>query len=107
MTQYILPFPETAADAYKISLDSVQYIFKFYFNVRENAWHLTISDQNNVTLIDGVKLVPWMDVLYSHTRDNLPKGSLHLIPINKTFPESDDITYDNLFTSFEFIYYTA
>ena len=99
-----LPQPEAAVDDYKVVLDESTYIFRYMYNSREDAWHLTITDTNSVVLIDGVKLVPWMDILYSHTRELLPKGSLNLIPLNKIYPEANDIKYDNLSKEYQLLY---
>jgi len=104
ITAIYLPLPKSSIDSYKVTLDNSTYIFTYIFNIRENAWHLTITDTLNNVLVDGAKLIPWIDILYSHAREVLPLGRLNFIPRSKSYPEGDDITFDNINTDYDFLY---
>ena len=86
--------------SYTTSLDGKEYKFRYQYNVREVSWALSISLVDGTPLLYGCKLVPWIDLLLPYTREDLPLGTLILIPIASSYPYSPDITLENLSEQF-------
>ncbi len=106
MTEFILELPTSSFPnySYTTALDGKEYKFNFIYNVREVSWYLNIYKLDGVALLSGIRLVPWLDILGIYTKEELPLGSLYLIPITTNYPSSPDITLDNLSTDFQLVY---
>lgn len=85
----VLAAPSTAWSKYTVSLDEDVFIFEMAWNEREEYWYLTIYDTNDVVLISGVKLVPWVPVLANHPQEYLPKGQLMILDTQNEFGKGD------------------
>ena len=66
----------------RVDLSGRRYIFIVAYNVRQEAWVLTIKDINGNSLIDGlIRLVPGVDDFLNQFRASspgLPPGRLYL-----------------------------
>ena len=100
-----LPTEQTPHYTYKTKLSDTEYILSFYYSVRQpTCWYLSVYDVNEVLLLSNVRITPWMNLLYPYTKELLPKGSLTLVPKSGVYPQSPDITLENLSTEFLLIY---
>lgn len=106
MTEYVLELPtsEFPNYSYTTGLDGKEYKLQYIYNVRTSSWYLSIYKTDGSLLLAGVRLVPWLDFLFTHPKTDLPLGSLYLVPISESYPNAPTITLENLSTDFELIY---
>ena len=106
MTITVLELPTEAFPnySYTTTLDEKEYKLNFRFDVHQSSWYLTISKLDGVVLLAGVKMVPWLDLLFRYTKEELPLGNLYLVPVSATYPSSPDITLANFATDFQLLY---
>jgi len=106
MTEFVLELPTASLPnySYTTALDGKEYKFNFIYNVRMESWYLNIYKLDGTLLIAGVRLVPWLDLTYIHTKVELPLGNLYLLPLTTDYPASPVITLENLSTDFELVY---
>ena len=106
MTQYYLELPteDLLNYSYTTTLDNREYKLTYRWDITTESWYLTIAKADETVLLAGVRLVPWLDILYRYTKEDLPLGNLYLIPTSYTFPSSPDILLTNLQTDFLFVY---
>lgn len=62
-----------------VSLDGVEYQFRFVWNQREEAWYLAISDIAGVSIVSGLKVVVGSILNLHVVADNAPKGFLFAV----------------------------
>lgn len=106
MAEYLLELPtsEFPNYSYTTGLDGKEYKIQFIYNIRTSSWYLSIYKTDGTLLLAGVRLVPWLDFLYVHSKVELPIGNLYLVPTSTTYPSSPEITLENLSTDFELVY---
>lgn len=106
MTEYVLELPtsEFPNYSYTTGLDGKEYKLHYIYNVRNASWYLSIYKTDGTLLLSGVRLVPWLDLLFIHPKTELPLGNLYLLPTSSEYPTSPVITLDNLATDFELVY---
>lgn len=91
----IIPTPtfEQPHAVQRTALDGTDYILTFDWNERSNHWHLSIADENDNSIIDGIKLVANFSLLRTVTSASKPPGLLFL-----TIPSGEDPTLVTLYT---------
>lgn len=58
------------------TLDGRDYILRFLFNEREGKWYLSVSDESDVPIVNGVKIVPLISLLRKVKDSRKPPGLL-------------------------------
>lgn len=106
MAEYLLELPtsEFPNYSYTTGLDGKEYKIQFLYHIRTNSWYLYIYETDGTALLSGARLVPWIDILYGYSKEELPLGNLYLVPISTEYPSSSEITLENLSTDFELVY---
>ena len=56
------------------TLDGRDYIFRFLFNQREGKWYMRLADQDDVPIVEGVKLVADYNLLKRIVDARRPPG---------------------------------
>lgn len=105
-TYYTLTLPDSSTPnyIYTTQLDGKEYDLHFIYNMRNTSWYINIIKQDGTDLLRGVRLTPWMDILSTHTREDLPIGRLVLVPSATTGIAAPIITLSNLSTDFQLVY---
>ncbi len=82
----VIPTVQDQADyTLRTRLDGKEYNFHLLWNEREERWYLDISDESDVVVCAGVKLVTnWPLLRYYRSNPDAPPGELWVID------ESDD-----------------
>nr|AGS53498.1 hypothetical protein [uncultured bacterium contig00055] len=90
----------------KVDLSGRRYALDVYYNVRQNAWMLSITDANGELLIAGVRLVPGIYLLekYRASCPELPPGELVLVDLEGKLGNADGVTRENLGSRFALAY---
>jgi hypothetical protein len=55
--------PANNAYTFRVSLEGVNYGFRFYWNTREGAWYFDLNDDAGEAIVSGQKLTadwPWL-----------------------------------------------
>jgi len=86
-------------------LSGRRYTFRVSYNVRQEAWTMSIADTNGELLVAGLRLVPGIDMLkkFRASSPGLPPGELVLID-KEGRPGTAEVTRDNLATRFSLVY---
>lgn len=73
-----LPVPEGLSNwDHRVQLDGSEYVLRFLWQDRVKAWSVNLSDQDNVAIVTGLKLVCNLDLLRKYTHDaRTPRGLL-------------------------------
>ncbi len=58
------------------TLDGQDYVLRFLFNQREGKWYLSVSDQSDLPIVYGVKIVPLISLLRKVRDPRKPPGLL-------------------------------
>lgn len=74
-----IPFTTYPCYSQDIKLDGVYYKFLFNWNTRAEVWTLSILSMENVSIIDGIALVPNYNLLKGLHHLTLPKGGLYVL----------------------------
>lgn len=79
----------------RTDLDGVEYVLSFEYSGREDAWYLSVSDQEEV-LLATVKIVCGASLLGRLVSDNRPAGRLFCLPLtaDNNSPGLDDLAPD-------------
>ncbi len=59
-------------------LDGIEFELTFQFNQREARWTLDVADVDGTTIVAGIALVPFWDLLWRVTDERRPPGKLML-----------------------------
>lgn len=70
----------------RTDLDGVEYLLTFTYNQRENCWYLSIADIDEFDLVNGIKIVPSINLLRQKPSRFLPPGTL--LAISQTSDDS-------------------
>jgi hypothetical protein len=89
----------------EISFDNINYLIDIRWNVRANAWFLSMYDVNEVPIFEGVKIVTGLNLLYRFYHiANCPSGLLYVFGNESAIQKID---YDSLAKNkFSMIYLT-
>ena len=68
----------------RTTLEGRDYVLSFRWNERSGRWYMDVSDQDEVPLAVGVKLVPSYPLLGVYIDDRLPPGQLLLVDMEDT-----------------------
>jgi len=72
----IIPFKEPAAWYEQITLTNSLFNFYFRWNALNGYWVMNISDQNNVPILLGVKIVTNFDLTKQFVVSGMPAGDI-------------------------------
>jgi len=99
-----LPIDTTVSNfSQQMDLDGVPYNLTFLYNTSSLQWTLSISDIDDVHIVDGLKLVLNSNLFSQYPSIGLPPGELYCI--DSTGKELE-INRDNLGSVVELIYVT-
>lgn len=77
MTIRQISVPEGLSDwTQRTLLDGREYVLRFVWNTREERWYMTISDQDEVVIAAGIKVVADWPLNRLLTSDAAPPGRL-------------------------------
>ncbi len=62
-----------------VVLDGLSYRFEFVWNSRGEYWTLSIRDEDNNSLLSGMKLVSNYELISLYPDRGLPQGELYVI----------------------------
>lgn len=89
MTLNVVPTFATNSYVETVSLDGTAYVLTFFFNTREETWHLSVASADGTALVSGLSLVPEWNLLgKSLATDGIPPGLLFV------FAQGDDAPPD-------------
>ncbi len=93
-----LPFLKSPAFEYRIVLESVAYNFSFIWNTRGEYWTMGIRDDQNVNLVDSIKIVLDTELIEQFVDRDLPSGKMYALDTsgNKSNIAYDDMTNDRV-----------
>lgn len=73
-------FPDEPFYSQVTDLDGRSYVLEFQHELRFDRWRLTINDGEGNALLDGIVLVPGVDLLKPYVYlDTLPPGLLQVV----------------------------
>lgn len=84
-----------------VVIEESEYRFRVEWSTREEAWYLSISDQDGNDLAMGLKLVEGCNVLRRETDTRLPQGKLVLLDVTGA---TEETTRDELGTRWVLLY---
>ncbi len=83
---------------FEISLDSVLYNLRFVWSIRETSWFMDIISNQNIILLQGIKIeVDWMPV-FRYKIAGLPPGNFIVVDtsgLGISITEMTDFGTDN------------
>ena len=83
MSVLIVPTSQTDTLYEQVTiLDGREYVLKFDWSTREEAWYFSIYDQDEVALATNIKLVISLPLLYRETNKALPPGLLMAVDLS-------------------------
>ena len=86
-----------------VTLDNSIYLLSIAWNGRDNAWFLSIAEQDGISILDGIKIVPGYELIRRFKDTRLPPGALLSTDMTDT---GDYPTRNNLGTDVKLIYMT-
>lgn len=95
---------EFASYTQRSELDGRIYNFRFDWNEREGNWYLDLSDQDEVQILSGIKLVSSIPLIARIVDERRPPGELFII--DNQSPTTDP-NLDSLGARHRFIYLDA
>lgn len=79
----IIPFVNYPAYTEDILIDEFNYRFRFVWNNRGQFWTLSILNANeNIEIINGIKLVLNYELLKQYRYLKIPKGNLFVVDVS-------------------------
>jgi Domain of unknown function (DUF6983) len=78
---------------YEITLDNVQYLFRFVYQDRSASWYLSIRLIDNTLLAPAIRLVPDWPLSLGWVDERLPSGTFWVVrkdDLSRT-PNFDDV----------------
>lgn len=83
------------AYTFQIDLEENLYLFTFRFNLRMNRWVMDIADEDEVVIIQGIKLLINQNLLRHYVMDNLPPGIFLLVDESGNDAQPDRFNFGN------------
>lgn len=68
-----------------LTLNSVVFILRFYFNTRLNSWVMQLKDSTGTVILGGVPVQTNVSIIAQYIYDNFPLGEV--VPIDETGEE--------------------
>lgn len=90
----IIPFAEFPAFRQSLTLEGVSYIFSFVWNTRDNAWTMSIYDDQNEPLVLGIRIVLNYELIGQYQHLEIPPGKIYALD---TTGNVNPITYEDMF----------
>jgi len=69
---------------FKVTLDGTKYKLRMLWNPSGGYWTLSVRSEADVSLLEGIKVVPNYPLLRQYHRPNLPPGELMVITQDDT-----------------------
>ena len=91
--------------AERITLDGVEYVFRFDWNERELRWYFDLGLPNGTWLVRGVKIVSDWPLLRRFKGASFPKG--HLIAIDLSDQGGEPPVFQDLGRRVKILYHPA
>jgi len=85
-----------------VTLDSESFKLRFSWNDTASFWTMGIRDEDNTSIIEGIRCVPNYPMLAQYRRPTLPKGELICIVMDDT---KTDICRDDFVDSKAYLVY--
>lgn len=81
MAVFEIPLPQTNGAEFRFSTDlsGVRYVFRFYFNERDQSWAIDMMDPTESPIMHGMRAITHYDLLAQVTDPRKPLGYLMLI----------------------------
>ena len=79
-TRVDLPLYSDAFYSYQVSLEGQGYIVEIKYNERAETWYMSLFDQDNNPIVQGIALVPRFPILKDYVIPNIT-GFFWLAPI--------------------------
>lgn len=98
----ILNTPKDPVSTQQVTLDGINIFIKLEWNVRNEAWYISVYDNVKQPIVTGIRLVKGSIPLFRYTDTRLPRGILLLLQNNLRA----DLGRENLGTDFELVYLT-
>lgn len=95
--------PQSSWSSQQITIEGITLILELRWMTREQVWVADIFDTNNVTILTGIKLTENQSINLQYYRPELPSGYFWVLRFES---QADNITRNNLGTSFKLIYLT-
>ena len=96
--------PQNAWSSQQVIIDSIVLNLELRWMTREGVWCLDIYNNNNESLLTGIKLTENKSVDLGYYRTGLPtNGNFWVLRFDTS---ANNITRDNLGTSFQLVYLT-
>lgn len=100
----VLPFDNTLSNfSEQLTLENELYTFEFIWNERAEQWDMSILDIDQVSIVEGIKLVLNYDLFDQYPGRGLPPGALFAID---TTGDEKRITRDNIGDVVQLMYLT-
>lgn len=61
---------------FKIDLDEVSFFFFFQYNARDDSWFISVSDADEIPLVQGIKIVVDVNLFGQFAHLAIPQGNL-------------------------------
>ena len=98
----VLPFSTSPAFEYRIVLDGIAYNFSFIWNTRGEYWNMGIRDDQNVNLVDSIKIVLDTELIEQFVDRGLPSGRIYAFD---TSGNKSNIAYEDMTNGRVSLYY--
>lgn len=89
----IIPWSDRASFEQTIVLDDKIFFLTANYNIRDEAWYLTLDNADGVNIVSGKKLTLNTDIIAYADDELKPNGYIFVVPIADTITE---ITRDNI-----------
>jgi hypothetical protein len=76
----------------RITLDGVEYVFKFDWNDRESRWYFGLFAIDETPIVTGIKVVANWPLLRRFTAEKVPPGVLVAVDLSPERGESPTFT---------------
>lgn len=87
-----------------VSLSGSSWVIKWFWNDRDRTWSFSMDDPSGDPLIEGVRVVPDVDLLHWAPADRRPPHALLVVDPSRTAPH---ITRENLGSVYQIVYTQA
>lgn len=104
-TQIDLPLYNDPFYSYQVSLENVSYSIEIKYNERQKLWHLSLFNDDDTPVIQGLALVPDYPIMQDYTNLGL-EGYFWLKPIPKIKTEKyiEEPEYLSQYYTLSYIY---
>lgn len=100
---YIISVPDSPASTQRITIEGLTYFIYLAYNSRQESWELTLHNEDNEPLVEGIKLIPDQNITKRFLWVDRFEGDIVISIYNAT---AEPITRDNLGTDYLIVYVT-